>query len=74
MTAWHDPRGAKWDALQKWAELERAQRGEPLLWLDCACVAGDVPIDQSLAMLPLYLAGVQQMVVLAGPTFLSRLW
>ena len=73
--SWHDDRPAKWDALREWAEHERAQRGaEPLLWLDAACVSPDVPIDRSLAMLPLYLAGTQRMVVLLGETYLERLW
>lgn len=59
-----------------WGEHEREQRGgeEPLLWLDAASVSPDVPLDRSLALLPLYLAGTQQMVVLLGPTYLDRLW
>ena len=72
---WQDDRNAKWTALRVWGNEEWVKRGEaPLLWLDAACVAPDVTIDRSLALLPLYLAGVQQTVILAGPTFLSRLW
>ncbi len=68
-------RKCKWEALCAWAEHERTQSGEePLLWLDSACVKSDLPVDRSLAMLPLYLAGTQRMVVLLGSTFLERLW
>ena len=35
-----------------------------------ASVSADMPLD----LLPLYLAGVQRLLVLAGPTYLSRLW
>ena len=73
--SWHDPREAKWAALRAWAERYEAEHGAPpLLWLDAACVAQDSSTDRSLALLPLYIAGCQRMVVLAGSTFLERLW
>eukprot|EP00964_Phaeocystis_antarctica_P020480 scaffold11323_cov63-Phaeocystis_antarctica.AAC.2 len=40
---------------------------------DKACIdQGD--IQQSLACLPVFLAGCQTLLVVAGPTFCSRLW
>ena len=73
--SWHDPREAKWAALRAWTARYEAERGAaPMLWLDAACVAQDSSTDRSLAMLPLYIAGCQRMVVLAGDTFLERLW
>ena len=33
-----------------------------------------MPAERAVAMLPLYLAGVRRMVILAGPSYLSRLW
>ena len=73
--SWHDPREAKWAALRAWAERYEAEHGAlPMLWLDAACVAQDNSTDRSLALLPLYIAGCQRMVVLAGSTFIERLW
>ena len=67
--SWHDSREAKWDALRAWGERDVVDRGgESLLWLDAASVSRDMPLERSLALLPLYLAGVQRMIVLAGPT------
>ena len=53
--------------------FEKANGREPKVWLDKACIDQN-NIDESLAALPLYLAGCSQLVVLAGPTYASRLW
>ena len=73
--SWHDSRRSKWAALREWAARYETEHGAPpLLWLDAACVPQDSSTDRSLALLPLYIAGCQRMVVLAGPTFVERLW
>ena len=38
-----------------------------------ACI-DQTSIDDSLACLPVFLAGCNQLLVLAGPTYTSRLW
>jgi hypothetical protein len=69
-----DPPGPKWDALQAWRGRFVALHGrEPIVWLDRCC------LDQSLrgvglANLPITIASCQSLVVLYGPTVLSRLW
>ncbi|EOD23341.1 hypothetical protein EMIHUDRAFT_368204, partial [Emiliania huxleyi CCMP1516] len=45
----------------------------PTLWLDKACI-NQSNVDASLAGLPVYLAGCRKLVVLAGPSYSSRLW
>ena len=68
--SWHDPSGPKWKQLSRWAEGRAPQ---PLLWLDKACI-DQQRIDESLAALPVYLAGCKELLVLIGPTYTSRLW
>ena len=43
------------------------------VWLDKGCI-DQQNIDASLAALPLYLAGCDRLVVVAGSTYASRLW
>ena len=66
--SWSDPGDAKLDKLHAWAGGE-----EKLLWLDKACI-DQLQIADSLACLPVFLAGCKQLFVLAGPTYASRLW
>ena len=40
---------------------------------DKACI-DQSNIEQSLACLPVFLAGCQMLLVVAGPTYCSRLW
>ena len=40
---------------------------------DMACIDRN-NIEQSLACLPVFLAGCQTLLVVAGPTYCSRLW
>ena len=73
--SWHDAAPPKMAAIVAWrAAFEKANVGRPpLLWLDKACIAQD-DIQTSLAALPVYLAWCAQLLVLAGPTYCSRLW
>ena len=44
-----------------------------MLWLDKACI-DQLRIDESLAALPVYLSGCQDLLILVGPTYTRRLW
>ena len=72
--SWHDNAGQKWKALTVWAAdfTQRFGRG-PTVWLDKACI-DQSNIEESLAALPVFLAGCSHLVVVAGPTYASRLW
>jgi len=67
--SWHDEAAPKWSVLAAWG----AKRQEPLLWLDKACI-DQQRIDESLAALPVYLSGCQDLLVIVGPTYTRRLW
>ena len=54
-------------------EQEETTGKEVTLWLDKACIDQN-NIQQSLACLPIFLAGCQTLLVVAGPTYCSRLW
>uniref|UniRef100_A0A7S2HSR9 TIR domain-containing protein n=1 Tax=Zooxanthella nutricula TaxID=1333877 RepID=A0A7S2HSR9_9DINO len=72
--SWHDEADAKWEALQAWRASFVAQNGrEPRIWLDKYCVDQN-NIDDDLRCLPIFLSGCKRMVVLCGPTYLTRLW
>ena len=66
--------GEKYKAFAHWArEQEEATGKEVTLWLDKACI-DQTNIDQSLACLPVFLSGCQILLIVAGPTYCSRLW
>ncbi len=73
--SWHDDAGLKWAALQEWREeFKREHHGrEPRLWIDKYCIDQN-NIDESLACLPIYLAGCSKLLILCGSTYLERLW
>mmetsp|Transcript_40389 Transcript_40389/g.98001 ORF Transcript_40389/g.98001 Transcript_40389/m.98001 type:complete len:566 (+) Transcript_40389:81-1778(+) len=72
--SWHDSGELKWSALQKWARDFQSREGHsPMVWLDKACI-DQSDISANLACLPIFLSGCRYLVVLAGPTFCSRLW
>lgn len=72
--SWCDPPEMKWAALQRWRREFKAQnRREPKVWIDKYCL-DQTDIRASLMCLPIFLAGCQQLLILAGPTYLSRLW
>ena len=67
--SWSDDGDAKFDRLQEWA----AGRVGVSVWLDKACL-DQRDITASLAGLPVFLSGCKKLLVLAGPTYASRLW
>ena len=72
--SWHDPPGAKWEALCGWAAAFRLKHGRsPNVWLDRLCI-DQCNIRESLACLPIFLAGCETRRGRAGPTDSSRLW
>jgi hypothetical protein len=72
--SWHDDARAKWDALQTWCILFRKKHGrEPKLWLDFCCI-DQCDIEAGVRCLPIYLAGCRELLVIAGPTYVRRLW
>ena len=77
--AWQDCGDELYDALEAWVSATRRRRAlsptdELTVWLDRACLRGGSEITVLLACLPIFLAGCNQLLVLAGPTFSSRLW
>lgn len=72
--SWHDPKDAKWNALQQWRQVFVSTHGrEPTIWFDKACInQNDIAAD--LRGLPIFLSACSEMLVLCGPTYLSRLW
>jgi len=72
--SWHDDGAAKWSALQAWRAAFVASHGrEPVVWLDKCCIDQN-NIDQDLRCLPIFLKACKRLVVLSGPSYLSRLW
>ena len=53
--------------------LVRADKLPYLPPQDKACIPQD-DIDRSLACLPIFLAGCNGLLIMAGPTYASRLW
>lgn len=66
-----DPADAKWRAIEAWGS--RQAGSTPLLWLDKACI-DQQRIDESLAALPVYLSGCNELLIVVGPTYTRRLW
>ena len=72
--SWHDDPEKKWTVLQQWREKFKGEHGrEPKLWIDKYCI-DQKHIDDSLACLPVYLAGCSKLLILCGSTYLKRLW
>jgi len=53
--------------------FERKEHRWPQLWLDRVCI-DQQNIDADLKCLPIFLAGCEHMLVLAGSTYTYRLW
>merc|ERR1711937_185676 len=71
--SWHDNGDLKWESLQAWrCQFRAAHRREPRLWIDKFCIDQN-RIEDSLACLPVYLAGCETVLVLYGPSYLRRL-
>mmetsp|Transcript_115241 Transcript_115241/g.325651 ORF Transcript_115241/g.325651 Transcript_115241/m.325651 type:complete len:526 (+) Transcript_115241:104-1681(+) len=72
--SWSDSGDLKWSALQRWRSRFAFSNGrQPIVWLDKACINQN-NVTNSLACLPVFLAGCAQLVVLVGPTYPRRLW
>ena len=65
--------GKKFEALTKWAREDANEGKRVTCWLDKACIKQD-SIDEALACLPVFLAGCERMLVIAGKTYTTRLW
>jgi hypothetical protein len=69
-----DHASLKWKVVKRWCEefcVER--RRAPTLWLDKICI-DQAELDADLQCLPIFLAGCNRFLVLAGATYVSRLW
>jgi hypothetical protein len=72
--SWRDDGHAKHRALRLWAtDFEAVHGRPPRVFVDKACIDQQA-IDESLAALPVYLAGCRRIVVCFGPTYPTRLW
>ena len=73
--SWRDDKAEKWNLLTKYSEgfREHHHGRQPLLWLDKACLNQE-DVAGSLSHLPVHMAGCQSLLVVAGPTYTSRLW
>ena len=60
--------------LQTIDEFKRKHHGRvPLFWLDKVCIDQN-KITESLRALPIFLVSCQRMLIIAGPTYINRLW
>jgi len=73
--SWHDPVEPKWTALTTWATgfEEKHDGRSPVIWFDKACI-DQSSISESLACLPIFLAGCKKLLIIAGPSYVERLW
>jgi len=72
--SWSDDPGLKWAALQEWRRQFKAAHGrEPLLFVDKYCMDSS-DLATSLMCLPVFLASCNELIILAGETYLLRLW
>eukprot|EP00434_Breviolum_minutum_P024680 symbB.v1.2.021796.t1/scaffold1862.1/size98264/5 len=72
--SWSDDPDAKWRALTSFRKKFVARQGRPPnVWLDKACI-DQSEIEANLRSLPVFLSGCESLLVLCGPSFLSRLW
>ena len=56
-----------------WHRFEEENGFEPTLWIDKFCIDQE-DIGEALRYLPVYVAASNMVVLLIGPTYLSRLW
>ena len=70
--SWSDDGRLKHEKVHEWAR-ELGGDDDKLVWLDKACIDQE-NIDASLAALPIYLSGCQQLLMLVGPTYITRMW
>lgn len=61
-------------SLPQAARFTETSGREPMLWFDKACILQGGNIEEQLACLPIFLSGCQRLLILAGPTWVERLW
>lgn len=72
--SWHDDSGAKWQQIQEWRSNFKSKfHREPTIWLDKCCIDQN-NIAENLKCLPVFLAGCKTLLIVAGNTYLERLW
>jgi len=72
--SWQDDPASKWAALQDWCVSHSVRtHQEPRLWIDKVCI-DQSKIEIDLRCLPVFLSGCRYLVVLCGPSYLTRLW
>ena len=71
--SWRDPPLPKWEALKLYcSEFSNQHNREARIWIDAYCVDPDSPPEPQLH--PVYLMSSERLLVLLGPTYLSRAW
>ena len=76
--SWRDDADSQYAQILQWKDTEECQprtfeQPDPMIWIDRACIdTSDIVL--SLGCLPVFLAGCKKLIVLAGPTYTSRLW
>lgn len=72
--SWHDDPQPKWDALEAWCEkFSRANGRAPTLWFDKVCINQE-DIAQDLHCLAIFLAACNELLIICGETYITRLW
>ena len=72
--SWSDDGTQKFAALERWASNFKDTHGyHPQVWIDKVCV-NQTDISSDLLCLPIFTAGCQTLLILAGPTYPERLW
>eukprot|EP00927_Polykrikos_kofoidii_P047262 TRINITY_DN4138_c0_g1_i11.p1 TRINITY_DN4138_c0_g1~~TRINITY_DN4138_c0_g1_i11.p1 ORF type:complete len:296 (-),score=43.53 TRINITY_DN4138_c0_g1_i11:161-1018(-) len=73
--SWSDPPDTKWEIIQAWRANFKAKHGdqEPTVWIDKFCIDQSA-INENLRCLPVFLSSCRELIIAAGPTYLSRLW
>jgi len=72
--SWSDSAKNKWEALKRLEDRFREKHARaPTIWLDKACL-NQSNIQESLAHLPVHMAGCRSLLIIAGSTYTSRIW
>lgn len=72
--SWQDGAELKLAALRKWNEgFSRSKGRDAVVWFDRCCV-DQRNIAENLRALPVYIPACRELLVLAGPTYWTRLW
>jgi len=74
-----DDEECKWFQMQQWAASFVQRHGrQPTVWYDGVCAAAEekemAASTESLAAFPVMVMGCRELLVLAGPTYATRLW